>query len=402
MRYLPALAARNYRLFFAGQLFSLVGTWMQQIAMVWLAYRLSDSVVVLGLVGFSSQIPILLFSTLAGVWNDRLDRRRLLLWTQALAMLQALLLFGLAALALVTPGLLVAMAFVLGCINAVDLPARQAFVADLVTDKADLASAIGLNSLLMNGTRFLGPPLAGLLVAGFGEAACFLINACSYLAVIVALSAIRTTRHAVAAQATRAALQAGLRYAFGHAQIRSTLVVVAGFSLCITPYTIMLPVFARDIFAGDASTYGFLVGSAGSGAFVAALYLALRGGRHKSAGLDRLIARAMVAGGAALTAFALLPGLPWSYALLAILGGSVVLSAAGSNTLLQTVVEDAYRGRVMALFSTAFLGVAPLGSLAIGTLGEFFGVRATLCACGILALALGLAYRSHLRQAVTI
>ena len=398
MRYLPALAARNYRLFFAGQLISLVGTWMQQIAMVWLAYRLSDSITILGLVGFASQIPILLFSTLAGVWNDRLDRRQLLIWTQALALLQALLLFALTVLALATPGVLVVLAFVLGCINAVDLPARQAFVAELIVDKADLANAIGLNSLLMNGTRFLGPTLAGLLLAAFGEAACFLINAASYLAVLAALASIRTVPRTPPPQAALAAFRAGLAYAFHHPQIRGALLVVAGFSLCVTPYTILLPAFARDILAGDATIYGFLVGSAGGGSFLAALYLALRGGRRKAAGLDRLVARAMVGGGMALTAFALAPGLPWSYGLLAILGGSVVLSAAGTNTLIQTAVDDAYRGRVMAIFSTAFLGVAPLGSLAIGSLGERFGVRTTLFVCGALALALGLAYWRHLRQ----
>lgn len=395
----PALRARNFRLFFAGQLVSLIGTWMQQIAMVWLAYRLTDSVAMLGLVGFASQIPILLFGTLAGVWNDRLDRRRLLMATQFLAMGQALTLFALTAADIVAPPAIVALAFLLGCINAVDMPARQAFVAQLVEDKADLANAIGLNSLLMNASRFVGPTLAGLIVATAGEAACFLINAFSYLAALAALAAIRVaTRPRPRPQAVFAALREGLAYAFSHPRIRLPLLMVAGFSFFVTPYAILMPAFARDVFAGGADTYGFLIGSAGVGSLCAALFLALRGGRRAAAGLDRLVARATLAGGAALAAFALVPGLPWAYPLLTALGFAVVLTAAGSNTLIQTAVDENYRGRVMAIFSTAFLGVAPLGSLAIGAIGAALSVRPTLFGCGLLALGLGIAYLRALKK----
>lgn len=399
MHYLPALRSRNFRLFFAGQLISLIGTWMQQIAMVWLAYRLTDSVAMLGLVGFASQIPILLFGALAGVWNDRLDRRRLLQWTQFIAMLQALLLFGLTVAELITPAGIVALAFLLGCINAVDLPARQAFVAQLVEDKTDLANAIGLNSLLMNGSRFIGPALAGLLVATAGEAACFLINALSYLGVLAALAALRVAaRPKPRPQAAWAALRAGLAYAFNHPRIRLPLLMVAGFSFFVTPYAVLMPAFARDIFAGGADTYGFLIGSAGGGSLCAALFLALRGGRRVAGGLDRLVARATLAGGAALAGFALAPSLPWAYPLLTTLGAAVVLAVAGSNTLIQLVVEEEYRGRVMAIFSTAFLGVAPLGSLAIGALGAALSVRPTLFCCGLLAVGLGIAYLRQLKK----
>ncbi len=395
---MPALRSRNYRLFFAGQLVSLVGTWMQQIAMTWLAYRLTDSVAMLGLVGFAGQIPILLFSTFAGVWNDRLDRRRLLLATQALSMTQALLLFGLTVTHLITPTALVGLAFLLGCINAVDLPARQAFVAQLVEDKADLPNAIGLNSFLMNGSRFIGPALAGLLVATAGEAACFLINAGSYLAVLLALAAIRVApRPARAHSRAWAALRDGLGYAFSHPQIRLPLMMVAGFSFFVTPYAVMMPVFAREIFQGGAATYGFLIGSAGFGSLSAALFLALRGGRRHD-GLDILVARATLAGGTLLAAFALTPSVSVAYPLLAALGCSVILTVAGSNTLIQVVVEEEYRGRVMAIFSTAFLGIAPLGSLAVGSLGEVFGVRPTLLVCGLCAGGLGVAYLRQLVQ----
>ena len=399
---LPALRSRNYRLFFAGQLISLIGTWMQQIAMIWLAYRLTDSAVMLGLVGFASQIPILLFSTLAGVWNDRLDRRRLLLWTQFFSMLQAFALFALTVSASVTPTLLVTLAFLLGCINAVDLPARQAFVAQLVEDKADLPNAIGLNSLLMNGSRFVGPTLAGMIVAMAGEAACFLVNAFSYLGVLIALAAIRLApRPPLRPQPALTALRAGLDYAFRHPQIRLPLLMVAGFSFFVTPYAVLMPVFARDIFHGGAETYGFLIGSAGIGSLSAALYLALRGRTGTSVGLDGLVAHATLAGGAALTAFALVaalfPVLYWAFPLLSLLGFAVVLTVAGSNILIQTVVEENYRGRVMAIFSTAFLGIAPLGSLVVGTIGESLGVTPTLLLCGLLTLGLGTIYLRRLK-----
>jgi len=394
MSALPAFRSRNYRLFFAGQLISLIGTWMQQIAMTWLAYRLTDSTAMLGLVGFAGQIPILLFSTPAGVWNDRLDRRRLLLLTQFFSMVQAITLYALTVSGGITPTLLVILAFLLGCINAVDLPARQAFVSQLVNAKADLPNAIGLNSFLMNGSRFIGPALAGLIVALAGEATCFLLNAISYLGVLAALAAIRTApRPRRQHQPAWAALRAGLDHAFRHPRIRLTLLMIASFSFLVTPYAVMMPVFARDIFHGDAGTYGFLISSAGGGSLFAALFLALRGGTRAAAGLDRLVAGTAVAGAAALVGFTLVPTIILAYPLLAILGFAAVLTVAGSNTLIQLDVAEDYRGRVMAIFSTAFLGIAPLGSLAVGALGAAVGVRPTLFACGLLALLAGFVYR---------
>lgn len=395
----PAFRSRNYRLFFAGQLISLIGTWMQQIAMVWLAYRLTGSAAMLGLVGFASQIPILLFSAVAGVWNDRLDRRRLLMVTQALSMLQAAVLFLLTLSELIDPVLLVLLAFVLGCINALDLPARQAFVAQLVADKADLPNAIGLNSSLMNGSRFLGPALAGMIVARWGEAACFLLNALSYLAVLLALYAMHVPpQHPQGEhQAALAALREGMAYAFGHRQIRQGLLMVAGFSLFVTPYVVLLPVFAREIFQGGAETYGFLVAAAGTGSLSGALFLAWRGG-HTLQGLDRVVAHATVVGSMALAAFTMTPNTAWAYPCVGILGGCVILVVAGHNTLIQTSVEEIYRGRVMALFSTAFLGIAPLGSLMVGSLAAGVGVRPTLLACSGCALILGIRHWQALHR----
>ncbi len=395
----PAFQSRNFRLYFGGQLISLAGTWMQHIAMIWLAYRLTDSAAMLGLVGFASQVPILLFSIPAGVWNDRLDRRRLLLLTQFLSMLQALIMFGLTISDNVTPPMIIALAFMLGCINAVDLPARQAFIAQLVPDKLALPNAIGLNSFLMNGSRFVGPALAGMIIAAAGEAACFLINGLSYLGVIAALAAIRPTpRRPHAIQSAWSALRAGIDHAIAHPRIRLTLLLVASFSFFVSPYVVMMPVFARDLFQGDARTYGFLVGTAGIGAVGAALLLAWRGGKRAATGLDRMVGRTALTGGLALAGLAFVPSIHLAYPLLIVLGFSIVLTAAGSNTLIQIDVEEEYRGRVMAIFSTAFLGIAPLGSLLVGTLSEVQGVRPTLFACGLLAFLAGLAYRRRMKR----
>jgi MFS family permease len=390
----PAFVSRNFRLFFAGQLVSLIGTWMQHIAMTWLAYRLTDSTVMLGLVGFSSQLPILLFAIPAGVWNDRFDRRRLLMLTQSLALLQALLLAALTATAMIAPAWLLLLAFLLGCINAVDLPARQAFIAQLIPDKQALPNAIGLNSFLMNGSRFLGPALAGLVVAHLGEAACFLLNALSYLAVLVALAAIRTApKPPGARQSARDALREGLAYAHQRPRIRLTLLLIACFSFFVTPYVVMMPVYARDLFQGDARTYGLLISSAGAGSLTAALWLAWRGGKRAGAGLDRLIGHTALAGGLLLAAFSFAPALSLAFPLLMMLGFSVVITVAGSNTLIQLEVEEHFRGRVMAIFSSAFLGITPLGSLAVGLVSARLDVRPTLFACGLLACAAGIVYR---------
>lgn len=395
---LPAFQSRNYRLFFIGQVVSLTGTWMQQIAMIWLAYRLTDSAAMLGLVGFASQVPILLFAAVAGVWNDRVDRRRLLMLTQSAALAQALLLATLAFMGRVQAELLVGLAFLLGCINAIDLPARQAFVAQLVNERAHLPNAIGLNSLLMNGTRFVGPALAGILVATWGEALCFVLNACSYAAVLLALRAMRVAPAATPPRESPwQALKAGLAYAHTHPTIRQSLLLVGGFGLLITPYTVLMPLFARSEFSGAADTYGFLIASAGAGSLLSALWLALRGGGgHTTAvNLERLVATAALCGGLALAAFSQVPSLSVAYPLLMLLGSCVVLTVAGSNTLISITVTDAYRGRVMAIFSTAFLGIAPLGSLAAGSIAESIGVRTTLFGCGLLAALLGLRQMWH-------
>ena len=386
-----ALGSRNYRLYFVGQLISLAGTWMQQIAMVWLAYRLSGSAFVLGAIGFASQIPILLFASLGGVWTDRLDRRRLLMWTQSLAMLQALVLAGLAWQGWVSAELLVFLAFLLGCVNAVDVPARQVIAVQLVDNPDDLPNAIALNSLIMNAARFVGPVLAGFIVAVVGEAVCFLLNAVSYLAVLVALGAIRISLPRGKPTPTLQALGEGYRYVLGHRRIRLSLMLVACISFFATPYAVMMPLFAKDIFGGDARTYGLLVGSAGVGSLLGSLFLASRDDTRR---LGHWVGLAAPAVGVCLALFALTP-LRWlAFPVLIALGFSVIIAIAGSNTLIQTRVDENFRGRVMAIFSMAFLGIAPLGSLAVGSIAHGQGIRSTLAVCGLITLAAGVIYRS--------
>jgi MFS family permease len=389
---LRALRSRDFRIYFAGQLVSVAGTWMQQIAMAWLAYRLTNSALVLGMLGFASQIPILLLGPFGGVWSDRLDRRRLMMGTQVLAMLQALALAVLAWQGWATPALLIALAFVLGCINAVDVPARQSLVVHLVGDRALLPNAIALNSFMMNATRFVGPALAGIIVAGFGEAVCFLLNALSYLAVLVALAALRSRPGSGNTKPALHALKEGFDYTISHHDIRLFLLLVAAVSFLVAPYVVMMPLYARTVLGGDARTFGLLVSSAGAGSLLASVFLA---SRATIEGLGARVTFAAILAGSALALFAVNSEPILAYAILTVLGFSVVLVAAGSNTLLQSWVRDDMRGRVMAIFSMAFLGVAPLGSLAMGGLTHTLGVRPTLFLFGVLTIAAGLMHRHH-------
>ncbi|MGF1545704.1 MAG: MFS transporter [Thiotrichales bacterium] len=395
-RPLRALRSRDFRWYFAGQFVSMAGTWMQQIAMGWLIYRLTGSALLLGMLGFASQIPILLFGALGGVWSDRVDRRRLMMTTQALALVQASVLAVLTWQGWITPSLLLFLAFLMGCINALDMPVRQSLVVHLVADRSELPNAIALNSLLMNATRFIGPALAGFVIAMAGEAVCFGINAVSYLGVLLALAAIRARPGAGKAQPALRALREGFGYAFSHDCIRLFLLLVAAASFLITPYVVMMPLYAKSIFAGDARTLGLLVASAGAGSLLASLYLA---SRSTVDGLARRVSWAARSAGAALALFALNPIHALAYPILMVLGFSMVLIAAGSNTLLQTWVRDDLRGRVMATFSMAFLGIAPLGSLAVGHLVEVYGVREILFTCGVATVAVGFVHGYWLRRA---
>ncbi len=378
-----ALDNRNFALFFAGQGLSLCGTWMQSLAQSWLIYRLTGSPLLLGLVGFVSQVPVLGFGLLGGVLADRWPRHRLLLITQTLSLLQAMILAGLTLSGHITIGWIMGLAAALGLINALDMPVRQSFVADLVP-RADLPSAIGLNSSAFNAARIIGPSVAGFLVAAVGEGVCFLVNALSFLAVIGCLLAMEVPQKAKAAQ-THAIifLAEGLRYARSTPHVRAALALIAVLSLTAMPYTVLLPVFAGNVLHTDANGLGWLMAATGMGALAGALRIARRGTIR---GLGRLIAGATLLFGVSLLALAASTALWFSIPVLLVVGYGMITGMAGCNTLLQSLVPDHLRGRVMSLYTLFFLGMAPIGSLMAGALAAHLGTPLTIAAGGIGAI----------------
>jgi len=375
---LRALRSRNYRLFVAGQSVSLVGTWMQQVAMSWLVYRLTGSAMLLGVVGFTSQIPTIFISPVAGVLADRWDRRRLLLVTQSLALLQATFLALVVLTGIVQVWQIILLSLTLGIINAFDIPARQSFVVQMVDQREDLGNAIALNSSMVNGARLVGPAIAGLLVASVGEGICFVLNAASYLAVIVALAAMRIPPASPRQSSRRHILhelREGFMYAYSFGPIRGILLLLALVSLMGMPYSVLAPVFAKDILHGGAHTFGFLMTGAGSGALVGTLYLA---SRKSVRGLGRVIVRATILFALGIAAFALSDNFLLSLASLALAGFGGMTLVASCNTVLQTILDEDKRGRVMSFFTMAFIGVAPFGSLGAGSMAGILGPRNTL------------------------
>ena len=376
---LRALRHRNLRLFFAGQGISLVGTWMQQVAMSWLVYRLTDSAFLLGVIGFSSQFPSLVLAPFAGALADRWSRYRMVVTTQTLAMVQAGVLAALVITGAIQVWHLVALAVVAGVINGVDIPARQALLVKLVDGQEDLPNAIALNSSMFNGARLVGPALGGVLIGWWGEGPVFVLNAVSFVGVLGALAMMRLPggRGAPAGPVLRH-IREGFGYAFGFPPIRDLLVVLAGVSLMGIPYVVLFPVFARDILGGDASTLGLLTACSGAGALSGALYLA---SRDTVRGLGRLIGRASAFFGAMVIAFALSTNLVLSCVTLVVGGFGLMLTTASINTVLQTLVGEEMRGRIMSLYTMAFMGMMPLGSLAGGAVASRLGAP--------LAVALG-------------
>lgn len=392
---LRALRHREFRLFFAGQGVSQVGTWLQLIATSWLVYRLSGSAFLLGLAAFAMQIPFLLLAPLAGVFVDRLDRRRVLLATNAVAALQAAAMFSVVALGVVEPWHLIAGNLVLGIVNACDSPARQALLIQLVGGRADLASAIALNSIMMNLARFVGPMLGGALIAALGERWGFAANAASYLAMLLALSRIRSVAGVLRAaeQGLMRPLLAGARYAYGFLPARNALLLLAATSVTAGSYAALMPWFAREAFDGDSRTLGWLISSAGLGAMTGMFYLAARPGIR---GLFGLLAWTAAIAGAALCVFSLSSSLWLALPALYFVGLGLMLTAASTNTLLQSIVPDELRGRVASLYVMSFIGMSPLGALAAGWVAERAGPPLTLAACGLLAIAAAALYRTQL------
>jgi MFS family permease len=390
---LRALHSRNYRLFVAGQSVSLVGTWMQLVAMSWLVYRLSDSAFLLGVVGFTSQIPTFLLAPVAGVLADRWDRRRLLIATQSLAMLQSALLAAIVLLGVVEVWHIVVLSLLLGVVNAFDVPVRQSFIIEMVSHREDLGNAIALNSSMVNGARLIGPTIAGLLVASVGEGVCFILNSVSYLAVLVALAAMRlvpSPHRLKQRQRVFHELREGFKYAFGFGPIRSILLLIALVSLTGMSYTVLIPVFAKEILHGGAHTFGFLMTASGCGAFAGTVYLA---SRKSVRGLGRLIVIATVLFGFGIAAFAVSSNIALSLLSLVVAGFGAMTLIAACNTILQTIVEEDKRGRIMSFFTVAFMGMAPFGSFEAGTMADIIGPRETLllgavcCIVGAVAFA---------------
>lgn len=381
----PALRSRNYRLFFGGQGISLIGTWMTQIATVWLVYHITNSAFMLGVVGFTSQIPNFLLTPFGGVFADRFPRRRILVTTQILAMVQSLTLAALALSNTIEIWHIIGLSLFQGMISAVDAPARQVFVTELVDRQQDLPNAIAINSTMFNGARLIGPAIGGLLIARVGEGYCFLIDGLSYIAVIIALLAMRFKPKLipVADGNPLQKIKEGFTYAFGCPPIRAILLLSCLVSLMGMQYTVLVPVVADKILKGDAQTLGFLLAASGVGAVAGGIYLI---SRTTVVGLGKLVVIGPAILGIGLVTFATSRFLPLSLLAMLTIGLGTILQIAAGNTILQTIVEDDKRGRVMSLYTMSFLGIVPFGNLLGGSLADLIGVTPTLIIAGIACL----------------
>jgi MFS family permease len=382
---LRALNHRNFRLFFAGQLLSMIGTWMQSIAQSWLVYRLTGSAGLLGAVGFASQIPVFLLAPLGGALADRYRRHTIIITTQITAMLLACVLTTITFTGIVEIWQIFVLASLLGAVNAFDLPARQAFVIEMV-GRRDLINAIALNSSIVNGARMVGPAVAGVIVAAFGEAWCFLFNAVSYVAVLAALLSMRVPRRA-AVHDPRSAIEnivEGFAFVGRTPPIRALIVLLALVSLMGMPYAVLMPIFADRILNGGPRGLGLLMAATGIGALAGALSLTVR----KSVfGLGRVVAIASGAFGVSLILFSFSRSFWFSAALLIPAGFSMMVQMASSNTLIQSMVPDQLRGRVMAVYSMMFMGMAPFGAMFAGLVAERVGAPATVAIGGAVCMA---------------
>jgi len=384
-----ALAHRNYRLFFAGQTVSLVGTWITRVATSWLVYRLTGSALLLGIVGFCGQIPTLLLAPVAGVLVDRWDRHRILVWTQVLSAVQSLALAVLAFSNTITVEWILVLQLLQGGINAFDTPARQSFVVQMVEDRADLPNAIALNSTMVNGSRIIGPSIGGAIIAVFGEGWCFMVDAISYLAVIASLLMMRvekqerTRPHASMLEE----LRTGFRYVAGFAPVRTALLLLALVSTMGVPYTVLMPAVAANVLHGGPHTLGFLMTASGVGAVGGALYLA---SRRTVLGLGRVMVIATMSFGIGLVVFSQARTTWLALLVLPFVGAGLMVQLASTNTILQTIVSEDLRGRVMSFYAMSFLGTAPLGSLLGGVVADRIGAPTTILLGGVACVAASL------------
>lgn len=381
-----ALRSRNYRLFFAGQVVSLVGNFLTATATAWLAYHITNSTFKLGVIGFVGQFPMFVLAPFAGVWADRLPLRRVLVATQIAAMLQSLALAAIVLSGYASFGILVVLSLIQGLINSIDIPARQSFVVQMLEDRRDLPNAIALNSSIVNVAKLIGPTMAGLLIAAIGhngEGWCFLIDGASYVAVIFALLAMRNLpvlekrKHPPVLKS----LREGVAASFGFPPIRAVLLLLTLVSLAGVPYMVLMPVFARDILHGDALLLGILGGASGLGALGGAVYLAAR---KSVVGISRALVAASATFGLSLVVFGYSTNIVLSICMMPLIGASMIIQMAGSNTLLQTLADDHMRGRIMSMFTMCFMGTVPIGSLICGVIAQHAGVQATVAGGGVI------------------
>lgn len=386
---LRALKHRNFALFASGQAFALIGYWMQSIAQSWLLYRLTGSATLLGVLGFASSVPVLLLAPFAGLWSDRVNLHRAMFATQVLEMLQAITLAALAVAGILAPWHVITLAMVMGVLIAIELPLRHAYLIELVGGKEDLANAVALTSLNANMGRLVGPALAGIVIASHGEAACFVINALTYIAVLASFLLIRVqaspraARHAPVLQG----LSEGFAYAWASVPIRLLLAVLAIVGLLATPYMTLMPMLVREVYGGGAQVMGLLAGAAGVGAICGTLFLA---SRPNVRGLVTVIACATIATGVALAAVSWGGGIHVAIPLLAIVGFGILVTSVSVNMILQTIVDDDKRGRVMSLYTAAFIGMSPFGAIAAGALADRIGIAVTLTTGGVCCALAGL------------
>lgn len=380
-----ALRSRNYRLFFGGQTVSLIGTWITRTATSWLVYRLTGSAFLLGMVGFAGQIPTFLLTPIAGVLVDRWNRHRILVITQVLSMVQSFALAVLTMSGIITVWHIIALSILQGLVNAFDMPGRQSFVIEMVENKEDLGNAIALNSSMVNGARLLGPSIAGILIAAAGEGICFLIDGISYIAVIASLLAMRVTPRGIEPQGTDIieGLKEGFSYALGFAPTRAILLLLALVSLMGMPYMVLMPIFASDVLHGGPHTLGFLMAASGVGALSGSIYLA---SRETVRGLGKIIALTSAVFGIGLIGFSLSHVFWLSMLLVLIVGFGMMVQMASSNTILQTIVDEDKRGRLMSFYTMALIGMAPFGSLLAGGLASKIGAPNTLIIGGVFCI----------------
>jgi MFS family permease len=372
-----SLQSRNYRLFFSGQSVSLIGTWMQRIALPWVVYRMTGSEVLLGVVGFAGQIPSFLLAPVAGVLIDRWSRYRVLIITQIISMIQAGVLAWLSLAGALQVWHIILLSVILGCINAFDMPARHSFVIDMVEDKSHLGNAIALNSMMFNGARLIGPSVAGVVLATIGEGACFLVNAISFIFVILSLFMMHVPENEEKKKDAKilGELKEGFDYIFGFAPIKNVILLLALVSLMGASYQVLMPVLAKDVLHGESNTYGFLMGAAGAGALLGAFYLA---SRETVLRLGRLIPAAAALLSAGLLALSFSKSFIISEFLMFFTGLGMMTHTAASNTILQTLTDDDKRGRVMSFYTMALMGTAPFGSLLAGWMAKMIGTPWTI------------------------